>query len=145
MRSLSFSFFILLMPLLLACKSSSQTDGISFEDAWVRAMPPGMKMTAAYGRLTNHGDEKVNITAFSSDSFADVSLHETLVENGVSSMHQLPGLEQSAGSTTVLKPGGLHLMLMKPTRELHPGDRVSLTMIASDGAEYSFSLPLEAR
>jgi len=111
----------------------------------VRAMPPGMQMTAAYGIIINHGNSTVEIASFSSDSFAAVSLHLTTVKNGVSKMQQLPGLTQSAGTSSVLQPGGLHLMLMKPTKEIHPGDHIGLTLLTASGEQYRFSLPVEAR
>ncbi len=145
MKLSQISKLFVLTVLLAGCGPNPTAHVLSLEDGWVRAVPPGMKMTAAYGSFTNHGTEIIEITSFSSDSFTDVSLHQTTMENGVSKMEQLPGWSQSAGTRTVLKPGGLHLMLMDPTREIHPGDSIGLTLIAANGEQYRFSLPVETR
>jgi len=102
-------------------------------------------MTAAYGLITNHGSDNIEIYSFASDSFASVTLHKTTVENGVSKMEHWPGLTQAAGASVLLEPGGLHLMLMNPTRKLSPGDTVGLTLKTADGREFHFTLPVEAR
>ena len=102
-------------------------------------------MTAAYGVFFNHGPETINVTAFASDSFTDVSLHKTTVKDGVSRMEHVSGLTLPAGGGSVLEPGGMHLMLMKPAHELHAGDMVSLTLSATNGRTYQFSAPVENR
>lgn len=141
-----FIFLVLIIPaLLVACNPASPESTLSFEHGWVRAMPPGARMTAAYGVITNIGSDPITISSFTSDSFAAASLHRTRIKNGVTSMEQLPGLTQSAGDSSVLEPGGLHLMLMNPTREIRPGDSVGLTVTTSGGRKFQFSLPVEAR
>lgn len=145
MKMCRISNLLLIVALLAACEPVPPASTISMENGWVRALPPGMSMTAAYGVIGNHGSDTIEISSFTSDSFADVSLHRTTVENGVSSMERLPGLTQSAGATTVLEPGGLHLMLMGPTREIRPGSTVDLTLTTAGGQHFRFSLPVEAR
>jgi len=108
-------------------------------------MPPGMEMTAAYGIISNHGSDSVEIVSFSSDSFEKVGLHRSLVVNGVGKMEPLPALKLPAGATQVLKPGGLHLMLVNPTREQAPGDSVRLILKTASGEEFQFSIPVKTR
>jgi len=145
MKSYFISLVLIIPALLVACKPASPPPTLSFEHGWVRAMPPGVRMTAAYGVITNNGSDPITISSFTSDSFAMASLHRTGINNGISTMEQLPGLTQSAGDSSVLEPGGLHLMLMNPTREIRPGDSVGLTLTTSSGRKYHFSLPVEAR
>ena len=145
MKTLQIANFFLLMLSLAACGPAAAPPGLSLEDGWVRAMAPGMTMTAAYGRFVNNGPERIEIREFGSDSFEDVSLHETTIEGGVSKMQRLPGLIQEPGTGTVLAPGGLHLMLMRPLREIRPGDEVSLTLTATNGERFRFTLPVRAR
>jgi hypothetical protein len=134
-----------LTVLLAGCEPDPTAIVLSLEDGWVRAVPPGMKMTAAYGRFTNHGMDTIEIISFRSDSFTDVGLHQTTMENGVSKMEQVSNWSLSPGTRTVLKPGALHLMLMDPTRKIRPGDSIGLTLIAANGEQYRFSLPVETR
>jgi copper(I)-binding protein len=63
---------------------------LDFDKAWVRALPPGMGMTAGFGTLINSGAEPIEITAFSSPQFAEVSLHRTEIVDGVSRMREVP-------------------------------------------------------
>ena len=145
MKLSQISNLFVLTVLLAGCEPEPTAPVLTLDDGWVRAVPPGMTMTAAYGSFTNHGAEIIEITSFSSDSFTDVSLHETKLEDGVSTMKQLPGLLLAAGSRTILQSGGLHLMLMNAEREIHPGDSIGLTLIAANGERYRFSLPVETR
>ncbi|HLF31523.1 MAG TPA: copper chaperone PCu(A)C [Xanthomonadales bacterium] len=102
-------------------------------------------MTAAYGRFTNQGATTVEITSFRSDSYEQVTLHRTVNENGISRMEQQTGWSQSPNTAMVLEPGGHHLMLMNPMREVRPGDSIGLTLISASGEEFPFKLPVEAR
>lgn len=145
MKLSQISNLFVLTVLLAGCEPDPTAPILSLEDGWVRAVPPGMKMTAAYGRFTNHGMDTIEIISFSSDSFTDVGLHQTTMENGVSKMEQVSDWSLSPGTRTVLKPGGLHLMLMDPTREIRPGDSIGLTLIAANGEQYRFSLPVETQ
>ena len=58
----------------------------------------------------------VTIVGASSPAFGEVSLHETRIVDGVSRMRALPELRIAPGDSAVLKPGGMHLMLMQPQR-----------------------------
>jgi len=128
---------------LFACTPSNQQPQIVFEDAWVRAMPPGSRMTAGFGRLVNTGTSEIVIAEWTSDDFENVSLHRTLNQDGVSRMRRVPELRLSPGAEQVLEPGGFHLMFMQPV----PGDRqmVRLKVELSDGRQFSFEMPVERR
>ena len=124
---------------------SSHGEGPAFEEAWVRAIPPGMKMTAGFGRLSNRGSKVIEFNAFSSSSFDDVSLHRTELHDGISKMLEVPVLSIEAGETVVLEPGSYHLMLMMPRVEIQPGQLIDIEMIASDGRSITFQVPVEER
>ena len=108
-------------------------------------MPPGMNMTAAYGRFVNSGAGAIEIVTFESDSFASVSLHQTTTEEGTSRMKPVQAWSIEPGATAVLEPGGLHLMLMQPTREIAVGSTVELSLTSASGQSYHFMLKVEAR
>ncbi len=135
----------LVMLLAAACGPAGNRNPLSFENAWVRAIPPGMKMTAGYGELRNQGSEAIVVRTFTSDAFGDVSLHRTERENGVSRMREVPKLPLAAGETVVLGPGGLHLMFMVPSREIKEGVVIMVEMTAADGRSFRFEMPVERR
>ncbi|MGK2925662.1 MAG: copper chaperone PCu(A)C [Lysobacterales bacterium] len=118
---------------------------LAFDAAWVRALPPGMHMTAGFGTISNPGNEAIELTAFSSPQFADVSLHRSETVDGVSRMREVPALRVEAGASVELKPGGYHLMLMKPAAPLQAGQAVNLILTAADGREFRFEVPVERR
>jgi hypothetical protein len=102
-------------------------------------------MTAAYGRFINSSAAAIEISSFASDSFEDLSIHQTTTEDGISKMRLLKGWSIEAGATAVLQPGGVHLMLMGPTREIVTGSVIELTLHSATGENYKFLLPVEAR
>ncbi len=106
-----------LVLLLSACGQSTGAN-LSVDSAWVRAMPPGSKMTAAYFSLHNNSGEEVRIISVSSPEFSSASLHESVIEDGVSRMLEIPVLVLKPGESVHLEPGGKHLMLMGS----HSGD-----------------------
>lgn len=118
---------------------------MTLTDGWVRAMPPGMKMTAAFGTLANDGDGSLELLAWHSDAFKDVSLHRTVNEDGVSRMLEAGTMSLAPGETLVMEPGGYHLMLMAPSRELAPGDVLTIGVTTADGQRFNFELPLKKR
>ena len=113
------------------------------EAAWIRMPPAGLPMMAGYARISNPCKAPLAIVAAHSDAFADTSLHETRVEGGISRMRATPALRLAPGGSATLAPGGFHLMLMRPVRPLHAGDRVSIEFTLEDGRR--FSVPFEAR
>jgi copper(I)-binding protein len=93
---------------------------------WLRLPPVSMPMLAGFGTIRNDCAEAVTIVAASSPAFADVSIHETRIVDGVSRMRAMPELVVAPGTSATLAPGGLHLMLMQPRAELQAGDKVGI-------------------
>ena len=127
---------------LAACADRGE---LMLEDAWVRPLPPGMGMTAAYGLLRNAGDESLVLVSYASAQFDDVSLHRTEVVDGVSRMREVGEVVLEPGASLALEPGGHHLMLMKPRAPLGPDQAVRLTVETRDGRRFEFDLPVERR
>jgi copper(I)-binding protein len=119
--------------------------GLEFDGAWIRDMPPGMKMTAGFGQLRNSGTETIELVTFSSPEFGSVSLHRTVMVDGMSRMREVPSLSIAAGETIELAPGGFHLMLMTPAGPASPDQTISVDMTASDGHVFHFQVPVERR
>ena len=106
-------------------------------DGWVR-MPPGpmtaaMPMMAGFGRIENRCPMPATIVSASSPAFGGTSLHETRIVDGVSRMRPVPDLRIAPDDAAVLKPGGLHLMLMQPRAPLKAGSKVAVEFKLQDG------------
>lgn len=102
-------------------------------DGWLRLPPGRMTMLAGFGRIENTCAVPVTIVGVSSPAFADTSLHETRIVDGVSRMRALPELRIAPGNAATLKPGGMHLMLMQPRAPLKPGSKVAVEFALKDG------------
>ena len=106
---------------------------LQIEQAWIRTAPPGAMMLAGYATLRNSGDAPITVTAASSVDFGDVSLHQSVEENGVARMRALGDVVVAPGERIVFAPGGKHFMLMQPKRELKSGDRVKIHLDTKTG------------
>ena len=106
---------------------------LDVSNAWIPQAPPGASALAGYLTLKNKGDEPVSILAAQSDRFRTVSVHQTVIENGVARMRELNSLEIAPGKEVKFAPGGMHLMLMQPSSEAAPGERIEITLLLSDG------------
>lgn len=115
---------ILATLLMVACKPA--TPGIS--DGWVRAAPADARVLAGYFQLHNPGREVLRCTEASSPDFHHVMLHESVLEDGMMRMRHLDAIEVPADGTLALVPGGLHLMLMGPSRAFEVGDAIALSL-----------------
>lgn len=103
------------------------------KDGWIRLIPGGMPMHAGFGRIENRCASSMAIVSASSPAYASVELHETRLIDGVSRMRAVPELRIASENTAVLKPGGLHLMLMRPKTALKPGSKVAVQFTLKDG------------
>lgn len=80
----------------------------------VTAPAPGMPMAAGYLDITNRSGTSISITGVSSPDYESVEMHETIVEDDIARMREIPVLEIENGETVVFERGGKHLMLMRP-------------------------------
>lgn len=111
--------------------------GLSIEDPWIRAAPPGADVLAGYATLHNLGDTSLTITGGRSADFERVELHEMKMESGVMKMRPLGGIALAAHGDVALAPGGTHLMLMQPKRLLKAGDVVDVELVDASGAAHA--------
>ena len=87
-------------------------------------LPPGMSVMAGYIKLQNPNKVPVLITSLSSTLFNRVEIHKTISKNGMLSMQKQNTLIIPANGSVILKPGGLHLMLIGPKRPLRLNETV---------------------
>ncbi len=118
-------------------------DGVSVEDPYVRAVPPGQPNSAAFMSLRNATDQTCQLVGASSDVAEVVELHTHTMEDGMMRMRQVDHIELPAGETVSLKPGGLHIMLIGLKHKLVPDDEIRLTLKFSDGSEHELSAPVK--
>lgn len=118
--------------------------GVRVEAAWVRAAPPGATMLAGYMILRNEGNAPVIFKSAQSELFDSIELHKSVIVNGVSTMRPVGDQAIPAGGTLRIVPGGLHLMLMAPKRQLNVGDQVRFRLHFTDGTALSVDAVVSA-
>jgi copper(I)-binding protein len=125
---------VMTVVILAAIAPMALADGhIEIEKAWIRSAPPGTMMLAGYAILRNSGDASVVISGAQSAAFADVSLHESINENGVERMRPLGDLTIAPGASMVFAPNGKHFMLMQPQHELKAGESIKIHLDTKTG------------
>lgn len=137
------SGWVLLLA-LPAMVQAADVDGLRFEGAWIRDAPPASPVRAAYLRIVNEGKGEMLIESAQSADFGAIEMHEMREVDGVMRMRPLPRLQSEPGSTLELAPGGKHLMLFRPARELQLGDRSSIEFVFADGSRREVEFEVRA-
>ncbi len=109
---------------------------LSVDAAFLRAAPPNAPVLGGYAVITNAGQEDDTLIAAVTEAAGRVELHEMILEDDVMRMREVAGgIPVPAGGTVVLRPGGLHLMLMAPTGAAAVGETRDVTLTFASGAE----------
>ena len=136
--------FILGLYLFLSAGAvlAGAADVVQALDPYVRAMPPGQSVSAAFLGLNNTGKEDHALVAVETPAAMMVELHEHTMADGMMQMREVEKIDLPAGATVELNPGGLHIMLMGLKSQLKPGDEVEITLIYSDGSKATAKAPV---
>lgn len=104
-------------------------ESVHIDHPWSRPTPPGTPMGAGYLMIKNTSDADITLVGAETPRAGNVSIHESMMHDGMMSMQPLKGgLTVPAGETVKLKPHGYHLMLEKLTGPLAEGERIPLTL-----------------
>lgn len=95
------------------------------------AASTGSDHAAVYAVISNAGDvadRLVGAELLGDRSADDVSIHDTVQENGRMRMQERELVEVPAGGRVVLEPGALHVMLSGLATPIEPGDEVTISL-----------------
>ncbi|MCE1241065.1 MAG: copper chaperone PCu(A)C [Azonexaceae bacterium] len=109
-------------------------DQVSVDQPYVRLAPPNAPATAAFMVLRNSGTTPVKLVKADNPASKVTELHTHLNENGVMKMRPVAAIDVPAKGEAVLKPGGLHVMMIDLKAPLKEGDVVPLTLGFDDGS-----------
>jgi len=121
---------------------ANQAAQLDIDDPFVREMPPMAPATGAFMTLINTGDAAIAVVRAQSDAATSVELHTHINDGGVMRMREIPKIAIEPMGMAELKPGGLHVMLIGPTRVLTEGDLVDITLVMADGSETTLQAPV---
>lgn len=125
---------IVLGVLLAMSTTTDACEGLIALDGWIRQPPPGSPHAAGYLILHNEGDRTITIESVASPDFEAAMLHETRYSDGRAQMRHVHSLELAPGERVEARPGGLHVMLMRPRVELATDALIELNITCATGA-----------
>jgi len=109
-------------------------DNVSVQEPYVRQAPPNAPATGAFMVIKNNGDKDIKLIKVDNPASKATELHTHLNEGGVMKMRPVPGIEIKAKGEAVLKPGGLHVMMIDLKAPMKEGDVVPMTLTFDDGS-----------
>lgn len=113
---------------LLALALLAAAPAVRISDARIPATPPGLDMAAAYFTVQNNTPNTLVLTGAQSSRFRKVSIHHTVISDGIARMTRIPRLAIAPGSVIRFEPGGYHVMLMEPKSPPRAGEEIGLTL-----------------
>jgi len=123
--------------------SSSHQDVVAVMNAWVREAVPESPVLGGYLTLVNGSQQAVTLERIESSQFDSIEIHKMGEVDGMMQMQRIDELTLDVGSSVVLKPGGKHLMMMGPERDLVTGDNVEVVFHFTNGARQVINLPVK--
>ena len=119
-------------------------DSVTVQDPYVRLAPPNAPATGAFMVIRNGGDKDIKVVKASNPVSKITELHTHLNEGGVMKMRPVPAIDVKARGEAVLKPGGLHVMLIDLKAPMKEGDIVPITLTFDDGSSKQVDAKVDA-
>ncbi len=118
-------------------------DDISIDGEWARNSPKQADRGAVYMNIESADGDRLLSASVDASIAASVEVHETVAVDGEETeegmammmMQEVEAIELPAGETVVLKPGGLHIMLLDITEPLTIGQKFDLNLNLEKGGE----------
>jgi len=101
---------------------------LTVSNVWSRASAGGAKNGVVYLMIANKGSETDRLVKASSPASKMVSLHTTKMEGDIMKMEPVEAIAVEPGKPVMLKPGGLHVMLMGLKAPLKEGEMIAVTL-----------------
>lgn len=129
---------LLAAVLLQPWPSLAASAEVVVDQAWVRAVPPNARTTAAYFVIHNKAEAPLIIRSVSADVAGAAELHQWVEHAGVKRMERQQQLTVPAGERLSLAPGALHMMLFRLDPVPAVGQQVRICLQADSG-EHCFA------
>ncbi|MCU0839063.1 MAG: copper chaperone PCu(A)C [Rhodospirillales bacterium] len=125
-------------------RASETTIGsLKIEHPWARATAGAAANGAAYMVISTSGNEADQLIGATSPVAATVELHTHVMEGDVMRMRPVKAIEVNAGEPAVLKPGGLHVMLIGLRAPLKQGASFPLTLTFAKSGTVTVNVDVE--
>ena len=125
-------------------ETSAVENGVTVSDAYIRGLPPGQTVTAAFMTINNHQDKDCKLVGVGSSVSRSAEIHEHSHKNGKMSMRPVKSLVIPAGGSVSLVPGGYHLMMFGLEDSLKEGEAHTITLSFEGCDELSIDAPVQS-
>ncbi len=126
-----------------AFAGDSRLGDLVVSDPWARATIGQAKAGAAYLTVANNGAAADRLVAVETPAAKRSELHGHTMDGGVMRMRPVEAIELAPGAPVVLRPGGLHVMLMGLKAPLEEGARFPLTLIFEKAGRLEVEVPVK--
>jgi copper(I)-binding protein len=137
MRSLKLlSAALVLAALSAPAYAGAKAEKVEITGGWFRALPAGLP-AGGYFTLRNNSDSDIALTGAKVPACGMVMLHKSVESGGMGRMVHVEAVNVPAHGSVSFKPGGYHIMCMKPKATMKPGGHVAVTLEFKSGATAS--------
>lgn len=117
-----------------AASNAATAEAVTVTGAYIRLAPPGAPAAGAFMVIRNTGSKATALVKADTTISKLTELHTHLHEDGVMKMRPVKSIPIPAGGEAILKPGGLHIMMIDLKSPLKEGDSVPITFTFDDGS-----------
>ncbi len=112
-------------------------------DVWAKTTVPGGSVSAAYMHIKSA--KPLKLIKAESPLTNTVELHDMKMKDGVMEMKAIDAVVIPANKLVDLKPGGMHIMLIKINKPIKKDDEVPLTLTFENDAKQTFTIDVKAK
>ncbi|KAB2825840.1 copper chaperone PCu(A)C [Aliivibrio finisterrensis] len=131
-----------LITLLLSSTAFAQSE-LTIENPYARATPPNAVNSAIFMTIKNDGDKDRTLISATTSAANKVELHTVIETDGMMKMREVESITIAKNSDTVLKPGGLHIMLFELTGSLKEEEFIDVNLNFANGDKEVFKAPVK--
>jgi copper(I)-binding protein len=121
-----------------------KAESLKIEHSYLRSMPPGQSVTAAFLTVTNQSKIDCLIVSSRSPLTSRIEFHQHQHVNDMMQMRPIESVLVGAGKTVRFEPGGLHLMLFNMEKLLRPGHKAQLELLTDKCGNYAVTLDIRS-
>jgi copper(I)-binding protein len=125
----------------LAAIALAENTGIQVAHPWAR--PSTGQTGAVYMTIANQGPVDDRLVSAETPVADQAQLHTEINDKGIMKMRAVPAIAVKPGAQTMLKPGGLHLMLIGLKQALKIGDSFPLTLTFEKAGKLNVTVTVE--
>jgi periplasmic copper chaperone A len=112
-------------------------------DVWAKTTVPGGSVSAAYMHIKSA--KPLRLVKAESAMAQTVEIHDMKMKDGVMEMKAIDAVDIPANKLVDLKPGGIHVMLIKVTKPIKKGDNVPLKLTFETADKKTFTRDVMAK